>query len=135
MTFWSRAVLTFTRGAALTLSSTAVSCLLAIQVERVGHRILFSVAPHLYSPVDQAAGLSEEDLQYARQMAQQRELAQMGALAQRLALDCALTTTNANAIMTDDMVWRRTPDSNHNNNLFQFRVPSDEEMILESAPL
>lgn len=126
---WARPIAAFSRGAVITLGSTAVSCMLAIQVERAGHRLLFSFAPHLYAPVGQAAGLSEEDLQYARQMAQQRELDQVGALAKHFVVDYALLT-----IATTNNV-RRTDDYNNNSNMFQLRVPNDEERILESAPL
>lgn len=123
---WTRPVVAFSRGAVITLGSTAVSCMLAIQVERSAHRLLFSVAPHLYASVDHAYGLSEEDLQYARQVAQQRELNQIGALAKHFAVECVPLTAEPSL---------RRPNSEDPSNLFKLRVPNDEERILESAPL
>lgn len=60
----------FARGAAITLGSTLISCFLAIQVEATAHRFLFWLKPQLYVNVDQAHGLTPQQLYSVRQQYQ-----------------------------------------------------------------
>ena len=63
----------FARGAAITLGSTLLSCLLALQVEATAHRFLFWLRPQLYSNVDQAYGLTEQQLYSVKQQQRQQQ--------------------------------------------------------------
>lgn len=143
---WTRPVLSFAQGASITLASTAISCTLALTVEQSAHRLFFWAAPHWYARVDQAYGLSQDDLQYAKLAAVQREIRQVGDLAHHavfsdkvaLLLNCivfapppptsasesSLTTAAAAATTTSSQAWW-----NH------VHPSTDEERILESAPL
>lgn len=58
----------FARGALATFGSTAIACGLACQVEKSAHQLLFRLAPHKYATVDQAYGLTEEQLRSARHL-------------------------------------------------------------------
>lgn len=127
---WARPVLSFAQGAAITLGSTAISCTLALTVEQSAHRLFFWVAPHWYAHVDQAYGLTEDDLQYAKIAAVQREIRIVGDLAHHLAfMDLALTadehrpTVDTSTTTTPQFWWNKV------------RPVSEEERILESAPL
>jgi len=61
-------VRSFSRGAAATLGSTVIGCILALPVEASAHRLLFRLAPHKYANVKQAYGLTEEQLQSVRHL-------------------------------------------------------------------
>ena len=123
---WTRPAISFAQGAAITLGSTAVSCALALQVERSAHRLFFWAAPHWYARVDQAHGLSEEDLQYARQVGAVREIKQVGNLVHHV---CFMEQAAIAAANKDN-------DDRSNHSFWnQVRIPSDEERILDSAPL
>ena len=126
---WTRPVASFAQGAAITLGSTAVSCALALQVEQSAHRFFFWCAPHWYARIDQAYGLTAEDLQYARQAAGQRDLEQVSNLARHVAFwDTAVVAGEDTTLPTTTL--RSTPRWWNT-----VRTPSDEEGILESAPL
>lgn len=126
--FWTRPVVSFGRGAVITLGSTAVSCMFAIQVERSAHRLFFWMAPQWYAKVDHAFGLTEEDLQYARQIAHQQEIYQVGNLAHHFVFRYAEMADEASP-----QLWKS--DGLSTTNAWKLRVPSDEDRILESAPL
>ena len=136
---WTRPALSFASGAAITLGSTAVSCVLALQVERSAHCLFFWAAPHWYARVDQAYGLTEEDLQYARQVAQVREMRQVASLVNHPAFlerNALWTTTTTNT--SDDNRPSKKDEKNKARSIMfwnQVTIPSDEERILESAPL
>lgn len=49
-------------GAFCTFSSTIVSCGLACEVEKCGHRLVYWWSPEKYATVEQAYGLSNEQL-------------------------------------------------------------------------
>jgi len=54
------------KGASITLGSTILSCVLAIQIEATGHQVLFYCRPHWYKNVAQAHGLTAEQLNSVR---------------------------------------------------------------------
>mmetsp|Transcript_17494 Transcript_17494/g.32792 ORF Transcript_17494/g.32792 Transcript_17494/m.32792 type:complete len:129 (-) Transcript_17494:205-591(-) len=126
---WTRPAVSFAQGAAITLGSTAVSCALALQVEKSAHRLFFWAAPHWYAKVDQAYGLTEEDLQYARLAGQQMELQQVANLKNIVLMDHSYFASTA----IDDERW--TDWASKASWWNQARATTDEEMILESAPL
>ena len=64
--FLKRAALTTSKGAAITLGSTVVSCLLACYIEAGAHRLVYRYFPHKYANVDQAYGLTQEQLDAVR---------------------------------------------------------------------
>lgn len=68
MTWWLRPLQATVKGAAVTLSSTVISCALALQVEKSTHRLFFWMAPHWYAKVDRAYGLTEDQLHSVRQL-------------------------------------------------------------------
>lgn len=121
-----RPAIHFAQGAAITLGSTAVSCALALQVEKSAHRLFFWAAPHWYAKVDQAYGLTEEDLQDARLAGQRFELQHLQNLANIASMH--------HFILTGD-VERWTDLASQPWWWNQVRVTTDEERILESAPL
>lgn len=139
---WTRPALSFAQGAAITLGSTAVSCALALQVEQSAHRLFFWMAPHWYATVEQAYGLSPEDLQYARHVAILRDMQQMGNLARHV---CFRESSSCVAVIAaaqtrnhqHETVVMDDSDKDTSNTMFWNRIkcPSDEERILESAPL
>ena len=57
---------TTAKGAAITLSSTVVSCTLACYIEIAGHRAVYKYFPHKYANVDYAPGLTQEQLDAVR---------------------------------------------------------------------
>jgi hypothetical protein len=59
---WGPFRATFLKGAAITAGSTLFSVALAIEIECMAHRTLYYYAPHKYARVDQAYGLTEEQL-------------------------------------------------------------------------
>ena len=136
---WTRPALSFAQGAAITLGSTAVSCALALQVEQSTHRLFFWMAPHWYARVDQAHGLTEDDLQYARQVAQVRDVQLVGNLARHVCFrDSAallLTTTRTAAPRREDDEQDSATLSKTTAFWNRVTIPSDEDRILESAPL
>ena len=58
----------FARGALATFGSTAIACGLACQVEKSAHQLLFRLAPQKYATVDEAYGLTEEQLWSVRHL-------------------------------------------------------------------
>jgi hypothetical protein len=123
--------MSFAQGASITLASTAISCSLALTVEQSAHRLFFWVAPHWYARVDQAYGLTNEDLQYAKMAAVNREIRQVGNLAHHIVFmdksvlfDGSLFPKQPTTAATSTQSWW-----NH------VRPITDEERILESAPL
>lgn len=66
---WRRPLLSTLSGAAVTLGSTVFSLGLAVQIERVGHQMIYYFAPHKYATVQVAAGISKQQLEYARTLA------------------------------------------------------------------
>jgi hypothetical protein len=113
----------FAQGAAITLGSTAISCTLALTVEQSAHRLFFWAAPHWYAKVDQAYGLTEEDLQYAKLAAVQREIRMVGDLAHHMVFTIEDQSPLSDAPKASQWWWNRV------------RAVTDEERILESAPL
>jgi hypothetical protein len=65
---WKTVFRPFVSGAAITLGSTAISCVGALYVERTAHRALYRWFPHLYSNVEQAFGLEDYELAAVRGM-------------------------------------------------------------------
>jgi hypothetical protein len=59
---WGPFRTTFIKGAAITAGSTLFSVALAIEIECLAHRTLYRIAPHKYARVDQAYGLTQEQL-------------------------------------------------------------------------
>lgn len=57
---------------ALTLGSTVVSCALALQVEKSANRLFFYLVPHKYAEVDEAYGLTREQLDSVRHLRRTR---------------------------------------------------------------
>ena len=55
--FTNKAVRSFASGAAITLSSTVISCSFAIFIEGAANRTLYRFFPHLYKDVKYAYGL------------------------------------------------------------------------------
>ena len=127
---WTRPAVSFAQGAAITLGSTAISCALALQVEKSAHRFFFWAAPHWYAKVDQAYGLTQEDLQYARLAGQQMELQQVVNLKNIVLIDSTYHFTSTGGV---DERW--TDWASKASWWNQARATTDEEMILESAPL
>ena len=66
LVFLPGTALGFAQGAAITLGSTFLSCFLAIQVEKMAHQFLFWIRPELYGNVQQAYGLTDEQLMSVR---------------------------------------------------------------------
>ena len=132
--------MTFTSGAAITVGSTFVSCALALQVERSAHQFFFWAAPHWYARVDQAYGLTEEDLQYARQMGQLHDVRLVGNLARHACFrETRVVAANHNIGAAPETIHptdtATTAASTPPRFWNQVRIPSDEERILDSAPL
>jgi hypothetical protein len=69
---WRRPFQATVRGAAITLSSTVISCGLAIQVEASAHRLLFWCAPEKYANVEYAYGLEQSQLDSVRHLGTKR---------------------------------------------------------------
>ena len=153
---WIRPVLSFSQGAAITLGSTAISCALALQVEQSAHRFFFWMAPHWYAPVTQAYGLTEEDLQHARLVAQQRDMKQLSYTLTRLLADenaivvaaanedrTTVSSTSSFSSKSSSLPSTTTTTATTSGDVAtaprywwnKVRIPSDEERILESAPL
>lgn len=57
---------TTAKGAAITLTSTVVSCGLACYIEIGGHRLVYRYFPHRYANVTHANGLTQEQLEAVR---------------------------------------------------------------------
>ena len=129
---WTRPAVFFAQGAAITLGSTAISCALALQVEKSAHRLFFWVAPHWYAKVDQAYGLTPEDLQYARLAGQHMELQQVANLKNIVLMDHKAFFT---ATGGGDERWTDWASASKPSWWNQARATTDEEMIMESAPL
>ena len=63
----------FLKGAGVTLGSTVLSCGLAIQIEKSAHRLLYHCKPEWYATVEQAHGLTPDELAYAKTLQRQAE--------------------------------------------------------------
>lgn len=59
---WYKAASQMANGAFCTFSSTIVSCGLACEVEKCGHRLVYWWSPEKYASVEQAYGLTSEQL-------------------------------------------------------------------------
>ncbi|GAX26129.1 hypothetical protein FisN_18Hu245 [Fistulifera solaris] len=59
---WQKAASVMANGAFCTFSSTIISCGLACEVEKCGHRLVYWYSPQKYATVEQAYGLTEEQL-------------------------------------------------------------------------
>ena len=65
------AAATTAKGAAITLTSTVVSCALACYIEIGAHRLVYHYFPHKYANVEHANGLTQEQLDAVRIYRQQ----------------------------------------------------------------
>jgi hypothetical protein len=66
--WWLRPLQATAKGAAITLGSTVVSCGIATQVEKNTNRLFFYMAPHWYANVEQAYGITDEQLASVRHL-------------------------------------------------------------------
>uniref|UniRef100_A0A7R9WSR5 Uncharacterized protein n=1 Tax=Craspedostauros australis TaxID=1486917 RepID=A0A7R9WSR5_9STRA len=64
--FLKKAAVTTAKGATITLGSTVASCMLAMQIEATAHRVIYHYMPHKYANVDQAFGLTRQQLEAVR---------------------------------------------------------------------
>src|SRR5210317_1669414 len=62
------AIVVTSKGAAITLTSTAASCYLACQIESRAHRLIYHYDPTKYAHVEYANGLTQEQLDKASEM-------------------------------------------------------------------
>jgi len=94
---WRRPIAATATGAAITFGSTLLSVSLALEVEKAGHRCLYAVAPHKYANVEQAYGLTEEQLRRARNLEPPRLTAPT-----LLATSCAAADLHKENVLTFD---------------------------------
>ena len=96
----------FARGALATFGSTAIACGLACQVEKSAHQLLFRLAPQKYATVDEAYGLTEEQLWSVRHL---RASSSSSLMSSDSSLETTTTQTKERSTATTSTFGLATP--------------------------